>query len=191
MKDYHFIDVKEGFCVPRVIKLVLMRRRLKEISLEEIGRNIGLMVPKSLAKEYPNSIVSKKGIFEQHFDEKKINDFFKRYNIPLMVKHYYFTNIDKIRKLLGLFKNEDIAVCYDFPTLANLSGKDRHWGHWSLISDFNDNELILFESKSNRKYLKTVSYEEMSKAIKKHGKKKLGGFWIFTKNKSFRKTKRI
>lgn len=178
-KLYPKIEYPRWFCVPGCLKAVLSSRELgKEIDIFAIGRELDLKVPKSLSQKYPNTKISLNENFEINLHKEKysINHFFEKYALPLKETYIYRTNEESITRLLKKFKNCDILLCYDYPTIANIP--DRQWGHVSLITGFNEKSAIIQDSNSENNV--EIYYSVLSKSFKKHGKKKRGGFWIIS-----------
>ncbi len=178
-KLYPKTEHKRYFCVPACIKAILSSRGLgKEIDIWTIGRELDLKIPKGLSHEYPNTKISLNENFEinLHKEKHSINNFFKRYN--LLLKENYFYRIDKERiiKLIKKFQNSDILICFDYPTVANISNK--RWGHISLVIGFNEKSINIQDPKSEDTL--EIDYDVLSKSIQKHGRKRRGGFWIIS-----------
>ncbi len=181
-KKYPKTEYKRYFCVPACLKSILSHRNMdKNITLWTIGRGLDLRVPKSLSNEYPNTTISENDIFEinLHKKENSINTFFKKHSLPLKENYIFRIGKKSIINLLKKFQNSDILICFDYPTIANIS--DKKWGHVSLISKFNGKNVFIQDPQSVENI--EISYEILSKAIQKHGKKRRGGFWIISETK--------
>jgi hypothetical protein len=143
LKRYNKINYKRFFCVPACVKSILLRRKMGEdIDIWTIGRELDLRVPKKFIRKYPNTKISEKGNFQinLHKKEHSINQFFSKYKLPLMEKYFYRTNKEKIRNLLlSEFKNSDIIVAFDFPTISGINGK---WGHVCLVKGFHQRRYL-------------------------------------------------
>lgn len=182
-KSYPQIKYKRYFCVPACIKAILVCKGLgRKIDIWTIGNELDLKVPKWLSGEYLNTKISKNNNFEINLHKKEfsINHFFKKYNLHLEEKHIYRTNKEKIIELLKNFKNSDIILCFDYPTIAKIP--DQKWGHVSLVGGFNEKSIFIQDPKSKNKL--EINYGLLIKSIKKHGRKKRAGFWIISKSKT-------
>lgn len=178
-KRYPKTEYKRYFCVPACIKSILSSRGIgKEIDLWTIGRELDLKVPKKFSNNYPNTKTSPNKNFEinLHKEEFSLNNFFKRYNLPLNENYVYRTNKNKILELFKKYQSSDILVCFDCPTIANIQNK--RWGHVSLITDFDEKHVFIQDPKSIENI--KISYGVILKAIKVHSKKRRGGFWIIS-----------
>lgn len=174
---YPKTEYKRYFCVPGCIKAILSSRGMgEEMDLFTIGRELDLKVPKSLSQEYPSTQISLNESFEinLHKEEYSINHFFKRYAFPLKEAYIYRIHKKCIIRLLEKFQNSDIILCFDYPTIANIPNKQ--WGHVSLIIGFNEKCIVIQDPNSENNV--EIDYDILSKSLKKHGKKRRGGFWI-------------
>lgn len=98
---------KEYCCVPAVLQMIHDRRGLKYASQDEIGYQLGLVVPKGKVHLYSKALTGRmpKSGWGTQTSKKQysINNYFIKNNLPLKLTIH---NIQKIEKA------KDIQICY-------------------------------------------------------------------------------
>lgn len=135
-------------CVPAVLQMILKRRRLKNLSQEEIGWELGLTVPKEkthlFKKVRTNKRPPKYGWGTKTYKKEfSINNFFVKKKLPLVCITYSLKNIKNISQFITshLQGNHDIVVCYNSQVLFNDGDRE----HVSLIQSIDGYSITLID----------------------------------------------
>ena len=172
-------------CVPSCIKMILLRHKLRQLTQEKIGYELGLQVlprqedifNKVRVIKSPDDLIGT----QLHKDENLLNQFFKKYNYPFIHEYHYLEDVNLIRYFLQKNKKHDIMVCFEMAGIYKpfYSSDIVEGGHVVLVENFEDDELILIDGWFDP--CKKISLEDISEAIKKHGKRNAAGFWLIKK----------
>ena len=162
--------------------MVLIRRNLPLVQVEDIGVSLGLAVPDEYATIYPTARIgirpsSGYGTEIQN-SEFSINSFFERFKVPL--KETYFASppdnlISWIKEQHS--RNQDILVCFN---QRELFGGDADWGHVCLIDSLSDSEIVLVDPSPQAPKFRSVPIPALLQAMKIHGENNRGGFWVIS-----------
>lgn len=169
-------------CVPACIQMVLLRRRLQLLAQEEIGKELGLVVPKEYKKIFPTIKTKDKpsaGYGTQiHKTKYSLNSFFLKHRYHLKEEYYPLSRISNINNWLRntLTKDNDIVVCFNYSKLYVEEGE----GHVSLINSISGNNLILIDPRYKSPKIRCVSLPKLIAAIKAHGEINRAGFWVIS-----------
>lgn len=180
---YKPIKQKPYCCVPACIFMVLDRRKIKHGSQEEIGRELGLVVPKEKTHLFIKIRTAKKPIagYGTQVNKKKysINNYFLKNNIKLKEVYYLLEEIKDIKKFIveNLKSGNDLIVCFDSRKLYGIGD----YGHVSLIQNINNNIITLIDPEKDVPNKRKVDLQKLVEAMKRHGKEKRGGFWVISK----------
>lgn len=128
-------------CVPCAIQWVLLRRGLKLIEQETIGKALDLVVrPKYkhlfLGKVKTIKRKTKKRSYGTHdTDGSKINNFLKKYRIPLKVKKIFYSEIKNVQHAAEIITNKlkrgnDVMLI----TYMSVIDPEKKFGHALLVS---------------------------------------------------------
>ncbi len=178
--SYKPITQEPYCCVPACISMVLDRRKIKHASQEEIGYELGLTVPKKDAHLFRKVRTGKTPIsgYGTQVQKKKysINNYFSRNKINLKEKYFPAERIKNIRKFIleNLESGNDMIVCFDNKKLYNVG----IGGHVSLIGKIGNGFVILIDPERGVPKRRKVEIRKLVNAMKFHGKKKRGGFWM-------------
>ena len=182
MKKYIPLVQQSHCCVPACIQMILLRRNIPLISQENIGYDLGLIVP----KEY-------KPLFKKVRTGKKppagwgtqigrsiysINKFFKKHKIDLKRDYFFLSEPEEIRKFLKENLDEDIVVCYNYPKLYNE--KDEEKGAVAIVEKIKGDWITLIDPGATLPKYRKVSLQKLSEAIRTHTKKRGAGFWVIS-----------
>ena len=179
---YKPIKQKPYCCVPACISMVLDRRKTKHSSQEEIGYELGLIIPKEKIHLFTKIKTGKKPIagYGTQVNKKKysINNYFFKNKIKLKETHYPIEKNKNTNKFIveNLRSGNDLIVCFNNKKL--YGGED--YGHVSLIQKINDNIITLIDPENNVPDKRKVKLQKLVDAMECHGKKKRGGFWIIS-----------
>lgn len=179
---YKTITQKPYCCVPACISMVLDRRKIKHGSQEDIGYELGLIVPKEDAYLFAKVRTGRKPAagYGTQVGKKKysISKYFMKNKINLKETYYPPEKIKNAKKLiLNLLKNNnDIIACFDNNHLYGIGDG----GHVSLIESINGNIAVLVDPEKGVPKRRKVETSKLLTAIKKHGNKNRGGFWVIS-----------
>lgn len=169
-------------CVPACIQMILLRRKLPLFSQEEIGKDLGLTVPRAYKKILPGTRTARKapdGLWGTQVQKKKysLNNFFEKHHLPLLEQYFPTTTIDQpalwvTQKLKS--PKTDIIVCFSYKGLY----KTGSGGHVSLITAFAGDKVTLLDPLPEVPKNRVVKLNDLLHAMKRHGLSSRQGFWI-------------
>ncbi len=175
---YKIIKQKPYCCVGACLEMILNRRKITNNGQVEIACELGLIVPSSYKEIYPNALIGDKpsaGYGTQiQKEEYSINRFFKKNNIDLSMKYYFFTSVSKMKKFLLDNLDNDILICLYGALLYD--DLESSWGHMVLFDDLKDDIVILADAYKNRHLKMPIS--KLIEAIEVHGKENGAGFYL-------------
>lgn len=162
--------------------MVLDRRKIKHTSQEEIGYELGLTVPKKDVHLFGKVRTGKKPTagYGTQVDKRRysINNYFSKKRINLKEKYYSLGKIKNANKFIidNLKNGNDLIVCFDNRRLYGVGDG----GHVSLIESIKEKIVILIDPEKGVPKRRKVKFSKFLSAVKYHGKKKRGGFWIIS-----------
>ena len=175
-------------CVPACLSMILDRRKIKHKSQEEIGYELGLVVPEDKIHFFTKVRTSKKPNtgYGTPAGKKKysINDYFSKNKIKLKETYYQPHQIKDVKQFIiqNLQKGNDLIVCFNYRALYRPKDKESGGqGHTSLIQSIHDDIIILIDSAENVPNKRKVKLGKLISAMRYHGKKNEGGFWLISK----------
>jgi hypothetical protein len=164
--------------------MVLLRRKLPMFSQEDIGYELGLVVPKKYKKLLPKARTGKRppaGYGTQVGKERySINNFFEKHEIPLKEEFFPLEKIKNVKSWIGeqIEKDNDILVCFNY---RKLYGKGRrNQGHMCILDTILNDKVILIDPEYKAPKFRKVKLKKLLEAIKFHGEKRQGGFWLIS-----------
>lgn len=181
----YFPMVQEPYCcVPACVQMVLLRQELPLYSQEEIGLNLGLVVPEEYTKyfeEVETGPEPPSGYGTRiNEEEYSLDSFFKKNDLPLRCDFYTCEDIEDIPHFIGenLLQGNDILTCFKVKHLYDI-GEAGDSGHASLIQEIDDETLMLVDPHG---LYQKVRLERFIEAVKVHKKEgiQLGGFWVIS-----------
>ncbi|MBU3957523.1 MAG: hypothetical protein KKB25_00425 [Nanoarchaeota archaeon] len=179
---YKPITQKPYCCVPACISIILGRRKIKHKSQEEIGYELGLTVPKEDAHLFKKVRTGKKPIagYGTQVQKKKysINNYFSKNKIKLKETYYPAEEIKDVKKFIigNLENNNDLIVCFDNGRLYGVG----NGGHVSLVESIKEKVVTLIDPEKGVPKRRKAKLSKLLSAMKYHGKKRRGGFWLIT-----------
>lgn len=182
---YKPIKQKPYCCVPACISMILDRRKIKHGSQEEIGYELGLIIPKEEAQFFTKIRIDKEPIAGHgtQVGKKKysINNYFLKNKIELKETYYFSEKIKDKKSFIieNLKNNNDLIVCFNNKKLYGIEDL----GHVSLIQDINDDIITLVDPENGVPSKRKVKLQKLIDAIKCHGEKRRGGFWVISEEK--------
>jgi hypothetical protein len=179
---YTSIAQKPYCCVPTCVQMILDRRRLPFFEQEEIGIDLGLVIPPEEAHNFQNVQVGESPAagWGTRINLKKydLNKFFRKNNLQLTSTYFSLGDIENVPRYIttNLSEGNDILICFRYGVLYN---EDVTAGHGSLIEEVN-NSLITLVDPNPDPERKIVHIDDLIESIKVHkkGNTNLGGFWL-------------
>jgi len=135
---YDPITEKEYCCVPAVLQMIQARRGLRYLSQDEIGYQLGLVVPEEIAYKFCKVRTGpepRAGYGTQTSKEEfSISAYFRRNSLPLELCKVQPQTLDQLRCHLvdSLRAGHDVIICYN----SHLLFGDGDIEHVSLIQAF-------------------------------------------------------
>lgn len=169
-------------CVPACVQMILYRRGLKIFSQDEIGYCLGLTVPEEYLKILPMARVGNKPSAgwgtQVGRKEYSINNFFRKYNLPLRENYYSVSKIKEIKSWIKCVINrgDDIIVCFEYGKLY----KGGSQGHVSIIESISEDCVVLVEPGTKGSKYRKINLKKLINSMKSHGTKNRGGFWVIS-----------
>ncbi|MFH1180304.1 MAG: hypothetical protein V1710_08085, partial [Candidatus Bathyarchaeota archaeon] len=124
--------------------MIQERRGLKYTTQDEIGYQLGLIVPQDIAYLFTKVRTGKMPLgwgTQVSQDEYSINNYFKRYKLPLNLTIYRVNDIENIPEFIiqMIQDDNDIIICYNSQHLFGDGDNE----HVSLVNDIDiESELI-------------------------------------------------
>ena len=179
---YNPITEKEYCCVPAVLQMIQERRGLESASQDEIGYQLGLIVPlekKHLFSKARTGRKPKAGWGTQTSKKKySINNYFAKNNLPLRQTIFHIQEISNVTQFIikKLLNNNDIVVCYNSQLLFN----DGDIEHVSLIQEIDTETgiLTIIDPAIGVPKIRKTRIPKLIKVLKSHKVNKSSGFWI-------------
>ena len=100
--------------------------------------------------------------------------------------YYPADKIKDVKKFIiqNLQKGNDLIVCFNYRALYRPKDKESGGlGHISLIQSIHDDIITLIDSVENVPNKRKVKLEKLTSAMKYHGTKNKGGFWLIQTKK--------
>lgn len=176
---YKLIKQKPYCCVPACISMILDRRKIKHGSQEEIGYELGLIVPKEKAHLFTKVRTGKKPTtgWGTQVNKKKysITNYFSKHKIRLKEAYYPIEKVKDVKNFTAenLQKGNDLIVCFNNKRLYGAGD----YGHVSLIQEIKVDIVTLINPEKDAP--KKVELAKLIDAMRYHRKKR-GGFWVIS-----------
>ena len=187
---YKLVTQQPYCCVPACLSMILDRRKIKHKSQEEIGYELGLVVPEDKAHFFTKVRTCKKSTTGYGTPARKkkysVNNYFSKNKIKLKETYYQQDKIKDVKKFIiqNLQKGNDLIVCFNYRALYRPKDKESGGlGHISLIQSIHDDIITLIDSVENVPNKRKVKLEKLTSAMKYHGTKNKGGFWLIQTKK--------
>ena len=170
-------------CVPTCTTMVLDRRKIKHGTLNDIGYELGLIVPKEIAHEFKKARTGKKPLagYGTQIAKKQfsINHYFRKYKINLKETYFPPEKVKDYSEFISenISQSNDLIVCFNNKLLFG-SGD---WGHVCVIQGISKDTITLIDPSAGVPKKRKVELSGLIRAIEKHGEKRRGGFWVISK----------
>jgi hypothetical protein len=171
-------------CVPAVLQMILKRRGLPYHSQDDIGYQLGLIVPPEAQHHFTRVRTGpepKTGYGTRTSVKKfSIPAYFRKNNLPLKLTRKQPAQIQELRDYLNgaLSRGDDVIICYNRRLLFGAGDKE----HVSLIQGFDDGAgrvLIIDPAVGAPAHLE-VNLEKLFKALISDRTGKQKALWIIS-----------
>ena len=181
---YDPITEKPYCCVPAVLQMIQARRGLPVLSQDEIGWELGLIVPPELKSEFTRvrtGSMPRAGYGTQTSKpEFSIESYFDRKHIPLSIRRVSPSSLKELISTIetACAQNNDIILCYN----SRLLFGDGDLEHVSLIEEFNKNsgQVKVVDPAIGAPKRRITGINEILKTINNHTVSEIGGLWIIS-----------
>jgi hypothetical protein len=182
--DYDLIKEKEYCCVPAVLQMIQKRRGIAYSSQDEIGCQLGLIVPPEKEYLFSKVRVGKKpraGWGTQISKEEfSITNYFQRNSIPLKITIHTIKEIENVSEFLSsnLRNNNDIILCYNSQLLFGEGDVE----HVSLVQRFESEtgKVTIVDPAINVPEIREVQLSRLEETLRRHEVSSIGGFWVIS-----------
>lgn len=168
--NLHYVQVTEKpyCCVPAVLQMILKRRRLKKLSQEKIGWELGLTVPKEKTHLFKKVRTSTREPqygwgTKTYKKEFSINNFFLKKKLPLACTIESLQNIKDVSQFISthLQDNHDIIICYNSQILFNDGDRE----HVSLIQSIDRDIITLIDPAIRVPKIRKITLPKLLQAL--------------------------
>ena len=174
-------------CVPAVLQMIQERRSLEFDSQDEIGYQLGLIVPREKAHLFSKvrtGRMPKAGWGTQTSKKRySVDNYFAKYDLPLKLTIYSSQNVENVAEFVtqNLVNDNDIIICYN----SQLLFGDGDTEHVSLIQEFDseNDEVTIVDPAIGVAKIKKVKFSRLIQVLNSHETSKLAGFWIVSRTK--------
>ena len=179
---YEPITEKPYCCVPSVLQMVEIRRGVTVFSQDDIGYELGLIVPPEVASQFKKvrtGAEPRAGYGTQTSkNEFSIELFFSRHHPEFNFKRTMPTTLSEHRQILEQCKSPDadIIICYDSQKLFGDGDPE----HTPLIEsyDLSNDCVVIVDPAIGVPKLREASAEKLFDVIRFHELSNIAGFWI-------------
>jgi hypothetical protein len=171
-------------CVPAVLQMILKRRGLKYRSQQDIGYQLGLIVPAEAQHHFTRVRTGPepKAGYGTRTSKKEfsIPNYFRKNNLPLKLTQKQPTHIQELREHLNnaLSCGDDVIICYNRRLLFGEGDSE----HVSLIQSFDDeaDRVLIIDPAVGAPAHQAVDLEKLSKALISDRTGKQKSLWIIS-----------
>jgi hypothetical protein len=184
---YDPVTEKPYCCVPSVLQMIQARRGLPFKSQDEIGWDLGLIVPLEIKSKFTKVRTGpepKTGYGTQTYEpEFSIENYFHRNQLPLSIKILLPSSFEEMISIieLSLKKENDVVLCFNS---RHLFG-DGDLEHVSLIESYDrgSDHVIIIDPSIRAPKVRGSSLLKIFNTIQNHGISKNNGLWIISDHK--------
>jgi hypothetical protein len=180
--NYEPITEKEFCCVPAVLQMIQTRRGFDCLSQDEIGHQLGLIVPKEpehLFERVRTGPEPKAGYGTQTSKEEfSIAGYFRRNGLPLKLVKTQPHSLDELHSQLtvSIQNGDDVIICYN----SRLLFGDGDNEHVSLVQelDLETRHLLVVDPAIDVPKLRETTLDRLYEVLNAHDVNDHGGLWI-------------
>lgn len=174
---------KEYCCVPAVLQMIQERRGLKYTSQDEIGYQLGLIVPNEKVHMFSKvriGIMPKTGWGTQTSKKQySINNYFITNNLPLKLTIYNIKAIGNASDFViqNFVNDNDIIICYNSQLLWGNGDTE----HVSLIQEIGNEELTIIDPAIGVPKIRKTRLSKLIRVLNSYKASSQCGFWIVSR----------
>ncbi len=181
---YEPITEKKYCCVPAVLQMIQGRRGLINLSQDEIGSQLGLIVPphlENLFERVRTGPEPEAGYGTQTSKEEfSIANYFARNSLPLRIEKLQPLSMGQLSDLIesALQQDCDVIICYN----SQLLFGDGDIEHVSLIQEFEPEteELLVIDPAIGAPKYRRTTLPRLFEVFSQHDVSEHGGLWIIS-----------
>jgi len=177
-------------CVPTCLQIVLYKNSLPLQPQEQIGAQLGLVVPPEEEKYFWNVATSKEvpiAGYGTRIQEPVygLEQFITKNHLPFTVEFQLSKGLKSpqaLRQQLVKLQadDDDVLICFRSGTVY---GNDHTNGHVCVFDVVEENTVRLVDPIPNFPKWRNVEIDKLFKAIRLHEDKRMGGLWILKRQK--------
>jgi len=179
---YKRIKEKDYCCVPAVLQMIQARRGLAYDSQDEIGYQLGLIVPPELANKFAKVRTGPKPTAgygtRTSLAEFSIAGYFKRNRLPLKISLIQPQAIEELRDHLAasISADDDAIICCN----SRLLFGDGDLEHVLLVQEFDTASagLLVVDPAATASELRETTLDRLYEVIVAHDVSRHAGLWI-------------
>lgn len=188
---YDPITEKPYCCVPAVLQMILKRRGLPFMTQDEIGWDLGLIVPPEAASGFTSvrtGPMPRAGYGTRTSNpEFSIESYFDRRGLPLSIMRISPVSLDELIPIIvaALAQGDDIVLCFNSRVLFG----DGDIEHVSLIEAFaiDSGRVTVVDPAIDAPKRRNTTIADIFKTIRNHDASEIGGLWIISGRETSRK----
>lgn len=181
---YVHITEKPYCCVPTVLQMIQARRGLRSMSQDEIGWELGLIVPPEIKSKFIKVRTGPKPRAGYGTQTSKpqfsIENYFTRNHLPLSITCVSAASISELGYIIcsALNQDNDIVLCLN--SLHLLGDGDLE--HVFLIEGYNEafNQVTVVDPAIGAPTHRTTTFDSIFKTMQNHSVSILDGLWIIS-----------
>ena len=181
---YDRIAEKPYCCVPAVLQMIQARRGLRSMSQDEIGWELGLIVPPEVKSEFTKVRTGPKppaGYGTQMSNPQfSIENYFVRNHLPLSITRISASSLVELNSIIGaaLDQDDDIVLCLNS---LHLFG-DGDLEHVFLMESYNraSGQVTVVDPAIGAPMLRITTVDRIFETMQEHNVSALGGLWIIS-----------
>ena len=181
---YDPITEKPYCCVPAVLQMIQRRRGIEYDSQDEIGYQLGLIVPNEIAHMFGRVRTGKKPVSgwgtQTSKEEYSIDNYFTSNNYPLRLEIHGIDESEDVCEFISMKITDgcDIILCYNSWSLFG----DGDTEHVSLIQsiDTMSREVTIIDPAIRAPKIRRASSSKLFNILKNHAVSELGGLWVIS-----------
>lgn len=180
---YDLIVQEPWCCVPACVKMMLQRRGFSSGSQEEIGIELGLVVPPDQVSHFTliGTGLEPPGGYGTRINEPEfaLDTYFRRHGLQLKCDYVPGSAVDDLEAFIAdhLGAGDDILTCFRYRHLYGVEAAG-DCGHASLIQGMEERTLTLADPRGP--LYQSVDRDTFFASVLAHrkGDLELGGFWV-------------